>query len=89
MFSLVGLFPLKCEKQTMQYYFDYAASSDQGLDYEDFQLFLSLIGLEIIQKSNRAIKKEQSQKRLLETNASNNEPRVEIKLPKEPAEMVK
>ena len=87
MFSLVGLFPIKCEKQTMQYYFDYSASSDQGLDYEDFRLFMCLIGLEIIQKANKALLKEQSRAKL-DTNASHAEPKAEVKIPKEPVEMV-
>ena len=55
MFMLIGLFPRKCDKLLMQFYFDYVASTAEGLDFDEFKEFLPLIGFEIIKRANEAL----------------------------------
>ena len=79
MFTLTGLFPHHCEKLQIRFYFDYAAPTELGLDYEDFKVFLPLIGMDIIDHANKISLHEHIKMKL--------EP-SDLKLPKEPLEMV-
>ena len=53
MFEKLHLFPGKLEKSTIRYFFEYSRSDDIGLDYEDFTLFLPMLGLHTIDTAKR------------------------------------
>ena len=103
MFSLTGLFPHRCEKEALKFYFDYTSPTDEGLDFENFTMFMALMGIYII---NRAKKTRLHEKKIqvgsagLENEDEEESDHVnsynplplptenEVKLPKELPEMV-
>ena len=50
MFTTLQLFPSKCEKLLIRFYFEYVSPDEHGLDFEDFCVFMPLIGLDIVDR---------------------------------------
>ena len=51
MFKAARIFPLKCDKTMIRYYYEYCQPDDLGLDYKDFTQFLPLIGMDIVERA--------------------------------------
>jgi len=103
MFSLTGLFPHRCEKEALKFYFDYTSPTDEGLDFENFKMFMALMGIYIINRAKKTRlhdKKVQVGSAGLENEDEDESDHVnsynplplptenEVKLPKELPEMV-
>jgi len=54
LFSLTGLFPHRCEKEALRFYFDYMSPTDEGLDFETFRMFMALMGTYIIKRAKKS-----------------------------------
>lgn len=62
MFSIINLFPSKCEKSLIRFYYEYCVPDEMGLDINDFCLFLPLIGMDIAERYIKANKPKKAKK---------------------------
>ena len=87
MFAKLRLFPGKCEKSTIRYFFEYCQPDDLGLDYEDFTLFLPILGLHTIQRGKK-VADNMKKNTKYDTNIINIGSKKSLNLPDTPLEMV-
>ena len=56
LFTMLGLFPAKCEKSLIRFYYEYSIPDEMGLDFNDFSLFLPILGMDIVERHVKANK---------------------------------
>ena len=53
MLRKIQLFPIKCDKTTIRYFYEYCQPDDLGLDYKDFTQFLPLLGIHVVESYHK------------------------------------